>query len=130
VNQATHDYKEKIKVGYNLRRKTILTVVWALAPVVLVLEPTLFGTIAPAQGAIDLIEQIAAAWMIIGVGALLVRTVQLFFIRDVQTGLVWMTKILTDPFHDIKLYYKAPIYVLRGQFIDPIGPDHSNHSAH
>ena len=29
----------------------------------------------------------------------------LFFLKDVQTGLVWMTKIVTDPFHDIKLYY-------------------------
>ena len=47
------------------------------------------------------------------------RTIQLFFIRDVQTGLVWATKILTDPFHDIKLYYKAPLYLLRGELIDP-----------
>ena len=44
---------------------------------------------------------------------------QLFFISDVQTGLVWMTKILTDPFHDIKLYYKAPLHLLRGELIDP-----------
>ena len=47
------------------------------------------------------------------------RTVQLFFMRDVQTGLVWVTKILTDPFHDIKLYYKAPLHLLRGELIDP-----------
>ena len=51
------------------------------------------------------------------------RQVQLFFIRDVQTGLVWMTKILTDPFHDLVLYYKAPFYLLRGQLIDPM--DHA-----
>ena len=44
----------------------------------------------------------------------------LFFLRDVQTGLVWMTKILTDPFHDIKLYYKAPLALLRGELIDPM----------
>ena len=43
----------------------------------------------------------------------------LFFIKDVQTGLVWATKILTDPFHDIKLYHKAPLYLLRGELIDP-----------
>ena len=57
------------------------------------------------------------------VGGLLFRTVQLFFIRDVQTGLVWMTKILTDPFHDLVIYYKAPFYLLRGQLIDPM--DHA-----
>jgi hypothetical protein len=37
----------------------------------------------------------------------------------VQTGLVWATKILTDPFHDIKLYHKAPLALLRGELIDP-----------
>ena len=55
----------------------------------------------------------------LGVGGLLFRTVQLFFVRDVQTGLVWATKILTDPFHDIKLYHKAPLHLLRGELIDP-----------
>jgi hypothetical protein len=44
--------------------------------------------------------------------------VHLFKIKDVQTGLVWATKILTDPFHDIKLYYRAPSYLLRGEFIE------------
>jgi len=32
---------------------------------------------------------------------------------------VWAVKILTDPFHDIKLYHKAPLYLLRGELIDP-----------
>jgi hypothetical protein len=32
--------------------------------------------------------------------------------------LVWATKILTDPFHDIMLYYKAPLYLLRGELLD------------
>jgi hypothetical protein len=36
-----------------------------------------------------------------------------------MTGLVWATKILTDPFHDIKLYYMAPLHLLRGELIDP-----------
>src|SRR6202161_3485410 len=31
VNEATHEHKENIKVGYNLRRKVILHVVWALS---------------------------------------------------------------------------------------------------
>ena len=29
VNQVTHEYKEDVKVGYNLRRKIILHVIWA-----------------------------------------------------------------------------------------------------
>ena len=39
---------------------------------------------------------------------------------------MWVTKILTDPFHDIKLYYKAPLYLLRGELIDPtIATEHA-----
>src|SRR5262245_42071301 len=32
VNHATHEYKEAIKVGYNLRRKVVLMSIWAASP--------------------------------------------------------------------------------------------------
>ena len=35
VNQATHEHKEEIKVGYNLQRKIVLLTIWALSPLVL-----------------------------------------------------------------------------------------------
>jgi len=44
VNQATDDYKEEIKVGYNIKRKLVLLAVWAASPLLLVLDPTLLGT--------------------------------------------------------------------------------------
>ena len=50
-------------------------------------------------------------------------------IKDVKTGLVWATKILTDPFHDIKLYHKAPLYLMRGELIDPRHADWSDEEA-
>ena len=120
VNHATHEYKEQIKVGYNLRRKVVLMALWALSPFVLVVEPTLFGTIEAAHTAPEFMRRVGALWLALGVGGLLFRTVHLFFLRGVQTGLVWMTKILTDPFHDVKLYYKAPLHLLRGELIDPM----------
>jgi len=114
VNHATHEYKEEVKVGYNLRRKIVLMSIWALSPLVLYIEPTLFGLLRPrAPGAAGLLRQVGQIWFAIGIGGLAFRTVQLFFIRDVQTGLVWATKIITDPLHDIKLYHKAPILLLR-----------------
>ena len=118
VNQATHEYKESIKVGYNLKRKIVLLTIWALAPVALYVDPTLFGFFA-ADDRSSFIDKTAQLWLIIGVGGLLFRTMHLFFLKDVQTGLVWLTKILTDPFHDVKLYHKAPLYLLRGELIDP-----------
>ena len=123
VNQATNEYKEEVKVGYNLKRKMILIAIWALAPMSLYFDPTMFGLFEPATDRSALIDQVGIIWLAVGVGGLLFRTVHLFFIRDVQTGLVWMTKILTDPFHDLMLYYKAPFYLLRGQLIDPM--DHA-----
>jgi hypothetical protein len=120
VNQATHAYKESIKVGYNLHRKIWLLAIWALSPLLLWVKPTLFGAFHPAANLSDLTDQIGYIWLAVGAGGLLFRTVHLFIIKDVQTGLVWITKILTDPFHDVMLYYKAPFYLLRGELIDPM----------
>jgi hypothetical protein len=119
VNQATHEYKEEIKVGYNLRRKAVLLTIWALSPVPLLLDPTFFGIFEPHAGIAEFVRHVAQIWLIIGAGGLLFRTLQLCLIKDLQTGLVWAAKILTDPFHDIKLYHKAPLYLLRGELIDP-----------
>jgi hypothetical protein len=119
VNHASHEYKEQIKVGYNLRRKVVLLTIWALSPLPLTLDPTLFGIFTPHATKADFIRHVAEIWFAVGIGGVVFRTVQLFLIKDVQTGLVWATKILTDPLHDIKLYHKAPLALLRGELIDP-----------
>jgi hypothetical protein len=119
VNQASHEYKEEIKVGYNLERKVILMTIWALSPLALCLDPTFYGFFAPPDDAAECVRHVAQIWLAIGIGGLLFRTVQLFLIKDIQTGLVWATKIVTDPFHDVKLYHKAPLYLLHGELIDP-----------
>ena len=66
------------------------------------------------------IQHVGQVWLVLGLGGVLFRTIQLFFIREVMTGLIWMTKILTDPFHDFMLYCRSPLYLLRGQLIDPM----------
>ena len=123
ANHVTHDYKEEVKVGYNLHRKVVLMTIWVLSPALLLVDPTMFGLLTAPASRLDLLNNIAVIWLIVGVGAVAFRTVQLFFIRDVQTGLVWCTKILTDPFHDVKLYARAPFYVMRGELFDPIVSD-------
>jgi len=119
VNQATHEHKEDIKVGYNLRRKVVLMVIWAAAPLALLADPALQGWMEPHTDLESFARNTGILWLAVGVGGLLFRTIHLFFIKDVMSGLVWMTKILTDPFHDIKLYYKAPLALLRGELIEP-----------
>lgn len=120
VNHATHEYKEDVKVGYNLRRKVILHVIWAAVPLVLWFEPTFFGVFQPHAGTEEFVRHVGAVWLVLGVTGLLFRTVHLFFLRGVQTGLVWLTKIITDPFNDARIYWKAPFYLMRGELMDPM----------
>ncbi|MGE0876648.1 MAG: hypothetical protein AB7O31_18435 [Burkholderiales bacterium] len=119
VNQATHAEKERIKVGYNLRRKVVLLSIWAAVPAILWFDRSLLGLMEPGVGAADFVGDVGIVWLALGAAGLVFRTVQLFFLRNVKTGVVWMLKILTDPFHDLKLYYKAPLFLLRGELIDP-----------
>jgi len=121
VNQASQETKEAIKVGYNLRRKIVLLSIWAAAPLLLFLHPAFFGLFEPASTLEGFMRHTGMLWLYIGVGGLIFRTVHLFFLKSVMDGLVWMTKILTDPFHDIYLYHKAPLALLRGERIEQRG---------
>ena len=125
ANHASHEYKEQIKVGYNLKRKVVLLTIWALSPLALFADPTLLGLMPAATGPAGFLGNLARLWIGLAIGAALFRTIQLMVGNDAVTGLAWLTKILTDPFHDIKLYYKAPLQVLRGQLLDPIVPAHA-----
>jgi hypothetical protein len=118
INGVSHEYKESVKVGYNLRRKVVLLSIWFAIPILLALRPDLWGLLSSAQVERGLLYNTSVAWFIVGVGAVLFRTVQLFFLMGVQSGLVWATKIITDPFHDIFIYHRAPLNLLRGELYD------------
>jgi hypothetical protein len=120
VNQATHEHKEEIKVGYNIRRKVVLMAVWAGLPLTLWVAPSLGGLIEPATTFGEYVHDVGIAWLALGVAGLVFRVLQLWIQDGLVTGLVWATKIITDPFHDIWLYHKAPLHLLRGELIDPM----------
>ena len=120
INQVTNEHKEKIKVGYNLRRKIILISAWLATPLIIFLFPDLFGVFEIYSDTYGYFYNLSILWIALGATAILFRTIHLFFIKDVRSGLVWMTKILTDPFHDIKIYHKSPLYLFRGQLLDPM----------
>jgi hypothetical protein len=120
VNQATDEHKEAIKVGFNMQRKNALIAVWLLLPLLLWLQPSLFGLIEPATSVNGWVHDVGMAWLALGVAGLLFRVGQLWVRQDLLTGLAWMSKILTDPFHDIKMYWKSPLHLLRGELIDPM----------
>ena len=119
MNDVSNDYKEAIKVGFNQHRKIVLLIVWGSAPVMLFLVPTLFGLFDRPATRLDFIRHVGGVWLVIGISGGLYRMIQLFMTRDVETGVVWAIKVLTDPFHNIALYYKSPLALLRGELIDP-----------
>jgi len=121
-NQCTHEYKEAIKVGYNLRRKVILHAVWAAAPIALWWDPSFFGWLTPHEDMWGFWRNVGWLWLWLAVAALVVRVLQLAVQKDLFTSIVWVTKILTDPFHDIVLYHRAPLHLLRGELLDPGHP--------
>jgi len=120
ANQVSHDYKESIKVGYNLSRKIWLLSIWAGTIFFLLWQPSAFGLLEAHETTYGFAYNLALLWIYLGVGAVLFRTVQLFLQQDVLTGLAWFAKIATDPLNDIKMYYKAPWQALRGDLYDPI----------
>lgn len=113
VNQATDEYKEEIKVGYNIQRKIVLMTVWALIPAVLWFEPSLFGLIQPAADFHGFLHDLGIAWLSLGITGLVFRVLQLWRTQGLIHGLAWATKIVTDPFHDILLYHGAPLKLMR-----------------
>ncbi|MBB4377983.1 hypothetical protein [Bradyrhizobium sp. SBR1B] len=118
VNDVSNDYKEAVKVGYNQTRKIVLLLVWGSAPVALYAFPSLFGLFEPPATRLDFVRHVGTLWLAIGVSGGLARMLQLFAMRDVTTGLVWVFKVLTDPFHNIALYWNSPPKLLRGELID------------
>lgn len=122
VNQVTDDYKEAVKVGYNMQRKTVLIAVWALIPVLLWLQPSLFGLIEPATTPAQTLHDVGMAWLALAVVGLALRVLQLWVQDSLFTGVVWACKIISDPIHDIRMYWRAPAALLRGEWIEPRQP--------
>lgn len=120
VNQVTDAYKEHVKVGYNIQRKIVLLSAWALLPVLLALSPSVFGLIEPATNLAEYLQDVGMVWLALGVSGVALRVLQLWIKESLVTGLVWAVKIITDPFHDIALYWKSPLYLLRGELLDPM----------
>ena len=66
VNQLTHERKEEIKVGYNLRRKVVLLAIWALSPLLLLLDPELGGLLDAHTDWVGFVDNVALMWLVLG----------------------------------------------------------------
>ncbi len=60
---------------------------WALSPALLWLSPSLFGLIEPAQGLSGFLHDVGLLWLALGVAGIVFRVLQLWWQRDLLTGL-------------------------------------------
>lgn len=63
---VSYEQKESIKVGYNMRRKSVLIGVW-LMPLLLA-SPSLFGLIEPAAGLQTTARDVGLSWLALDIG--------------------------------------------------------------
>lgn len=118
-NQATQDHKEAIKVGYNLKRKRVLIACWLAIPILAWFDAQLFNFVMPNLEPDTFLNRVGWGWLWLGVLAVIFRMTQLTVKSNWLVAVTWAIKIVTDPFHDAVIYRKSPIYLLRGQLIDP-----------
>jgi hypothetical protein len=118
-NQATFEYKEKIKIGFNLNRKRVLLAVWLSVPALAFIDAANFNLIMPDTSPDTLFNRIGWGWLWLGVAGVIFRMIQLVIKDSVRTAVTWCIKIITDPFHDVIIYRKSPLYLMKGQLIDP-----------
>ena len=118
-NQATQEYKEEIKIGYNLKRKRVLMACFVLIPILAYFDLQFMNYLVPHQDTETFLNRVGIGWLWLGVAAVLFRMIQLTSIQSRRVAITWCIKILTDPFHDVIIYRKSPFYLMRGQLIDP-----------
>ncbi len=73
VNQASHEHKEEIKVGYNLKRKVVLLSIWALLPMAIYFNAGFLGILPEHNDWLSYIEAVGTAWLYLGIAAVLFR---------------------------------------------------------
>jgi len=118
-NQATQEYKEEIKIGFNLKRKRVLMTCFVLIPVLAYFDLEFMNYLVPHQDTETFLNRVGIGWLWLGVAAVVFRMIQLTAIQSRRVAITWCIKILTDPFHDFLIYRKAPFYLMKGQLIDP-----------
>lgn len=98
-----HD-KEESLLGFNTRHKTlvvlgyVLVFVWHLAQA----SPWTWAALSPIMG---VVAQEWFFWTLLVVGG---RVLYLVWAHNLRTALIWLVKLLTDPFTDIATYVMSP----------------------
>jgi hypothetical protein len=116
---GTFEHKEEIKVGYNLRAQGRADAAWALDADAVWASPTLFGIYSPTK-AVRLLRPPRACCGSRSAIAVLAAHATCVITRSAARPR-GMTKILTDPFHDVRIYWQARrTTCCAGALLDPM----------
>jgi len=117
-NKVTQEYKEEIKIGYNLNRKRVLMSLFVLIPILAYFDFAFMNYMVPDQNTETFLNRLGIGWFWLGISAILFRMIQLTIFQSFKVAFVWCLKIVTDPIHDLWIYRKSPYYLMRGELID------------
>jgi len=102
-----------------LNRKRILLSCWLAVPLLAYFDATTMNLLVPQQDTETFFNRVGMGWLWLGILGVAFRSVQLMVKENFETAITWVIKILTDPFHDVMIYRKSPLYLMKGQLIDP-----------
>ena len=99
-----HD-EEELLLGFNTRSKCFVVAGYALAPLVTLLQ--LSGTVNFVQA----LEPVARSWLYVTAFFVLGHTGLLWMQYGFRIAMVWLVKLITDPFTDVAAYYPSAVNV-------------------
>jgi glutamate-1-semialdehyde 2,1-aminomutase len=95
-----HDAEQAL-LGFNTRNKTIIVAAYTVIPIVQLLR------IGTAAGGTPLVNVVAEQWFVLTLLVVFGRVAWLVFEHGFFLSMVWLIKLVTDPFTDLKAYWPA-----------------------
>jgi glutamate-1-semialdehyde 2,1-aminomutase len=99
-----HD-EEELLLGFNTRSKCFVVAGYTLAPIVTLLQ--LSGSVNFVQA----LEPVARSWLLVTLFFVLGHTGLLWMQYGFKIAMVWLVKLITDPFTDVAAYYPSALNV-------------------
>jgi len=109
IEPPCHD-KEEVLLGFNTRNKTLIVVGYGLIPIVHMLGADAWTL----EGLKPLLTPVAEQWFFLTLAVVLGRVLYLIWEHNFGLSMVWLIKLMTDPFTDIVAYYPSAYGAVKG----------------
>jgi glutamate-1-semialdehyde 2,1-aminomutase len=100
LEPPSHDKEQKL-LGFNTRDKSLLVAGYLLIPVICLIKA---GSL-DLETLVSMMPVVAHLWFYLTVAVVLGHAVLLVWKYDFRSSMIWLVKLVTDPFTDIAAYY-------------------------